>query len=58
MTLQRIEDALERLEAAAKQSTPGLAQLQANNVKLREAVVMSLSQIDALIARHGTEPQA
>ena len=56
--MQRIEDALERLEAAAKRSAPGLAQLEASNAKLREAVTSSLSQIDALIARHGGEPLA
>ncbi len=56
MTLKRIEDAISRLEAVAQQSSPELAQIQASNVRLREAVVMSLSRIDALIARHGAEP--
>ncbi len=54
--MQRIEDAIARLEAAAQQPPPALAQVQASNMRLREAVLMSLSRIDALIARHGAEP--
>jgi hypothetical protein len=57
MTLQRIERAIARLEAAAQQPAPELAQVQASNLRLREAVLMSLHQIDALIARQGTERQ-
>jgi hypothetical protein len=57
MTLQRIEDAIARLEAAAQQPPAALAQVQASNLRLREAVLMSLSRIDALIARHGETPQ-
>jgi hypothetical protein len=56
MSLKRIEDAISRLEAAAQQTPPGLAQIQASNVRLREAVLTSLSRIDALIAQHGAEP--
>ena len=56
--MQRIEDAIERLEAAAQQPPPQLAQIQASNVRLREAVATSLGRIDALIARQGTEPQS
>lgn len=57
MTLKRIEDAIARLEAATQQSAPGLAQLQASNIRLREAIASSISQIDAVIAQHGGDPQ-
>jgi hypothetical protein len=58
MSLQRIEQAIERLEAAAQQPTPELAKVQASNLRLREAVVMSMIKIDALLASQGAEPQA
>lgn len=59
MVLQRIEAALTRLEAAAakhrlheppRDLAPELARSEASNARLREAVGLSLRQIDALIA--------
>lgn len=57
MSLKRIEDAITKLEAAAPHVPGGLAELQASNARLREAVLLSLTQIDALIAQHGGEPE-
>lgn len=65
MILPRIEAALARLEAAAQQPrqeppadlSPQLAQLEASNARLREAVGLSLRRIDALIAEHGAAPR-
>jgi len=67
--LQRIEAALTRLEAAAAQprSAPSadlelqlareLERAEASNARLREAVGLSLRQIDDLIAKHGAGRQ-
>lgn len=61
MELRRIEAAIARLEVAARNparvaSSPSeIAAIEATNVRLREAVALSLRQIDALIAQHGTE---
>lgn len=64
MVLQRIEAALTRLEAAVAQSRSApsahvelqladeLEQAKADNARLREAVGLSLRQIDALISEH------
>ena len=70
MVLRRIESALTRLEAAVRQAdrgpaldtapdlAPRLAEAEASNARLREAVVASLQQIDGLIARQGAEPRS
>ena len=59
MALRRIEAALTRLEAAAQlPAGQELAQIEASNARLREAIALSLRQIDALIARQGPEQQA
>jgi len=59
MALRRIEAALTRLEAAAQlPAGRELAQIEASNARLREAIALSLRQIDALIARQGPEQQA
>ncbi len=66
MTLTRIETAIARLEALVQRPrhdppvdlAPRLAQLEASNIRLREAVSLSLRQIDAMIAGQGAEPQS
>ncbi len=65
MVLRRIEAAIARLEAATAQPRRelvpelalDLAKLEASNARLRDGVSLTLHQIDALIARHGAEPQ-
>jgi hypothetical protein len=68
MALRRIEEAIARIEAAARNpvrpdslgaapefAEPKFAEIEATNARLREAVAMSLRQIDALIAQHGVD---
>lgn len=58
MTLRRIEDAIVRLEAATRQPAHNeLAEAEASNARLRAAIVLSMRQIDSLIARQSTELQ-
>lgn len=58
MTLQRIEKAIIRLEAVARRPASGdLALMEESNARLREAVALSLRQIDSLIARKPADLQ-
>jgi hypothetical protein len=65
MSLKRIEQAVARLEAVASQPADSqspdsakLSEIEASNTRLREAIALSLREIDDLIIRHSADSKA